>query len=387
MIPQVNTHLHTPYSFSAFENLTEALEKAADEDVMIVGINDFNTMDGFEEWQKESLKRHLYPLFNIEFISLRTEDQEKGIRINDPNNPGRTYLCGKGLCCPPKLKKQFTSQIAAVRAESNVQVNEMCQLVNELLMAFDAGFNLHFDVIKNLFTKGQVRERHLAKALRMSTYIHFKNKPDDIQAFFEKMFNDKSLQSNIYDYAGIENEIRTNLLKAGGAAFVPENHKSFIPMDDVRTIILAAGGIPTYPFLGDDIDGIFTDFEEDLEKTAYTLKQWGIFSVEFITPRNSIETLEKYAGYLHDNGFIVTFGTEHNTPAMEPVKPLARGYKPLTERLQQISYDGACVIASHQDRVRKGNTGYVDVNGIAETANRETFVKEGNLLINQVIQI
>ena len=386
MIPNVNAHLHTPYSFSAFENLTEALEKAADEDVKIVGINDFYTMDGYEEWKRESSKRHLYPLFNIEFISLRKEDQELGIRVNDPDNPGRTYISGKGLCCPPKLSKPYTEQIAAVRTESNAQVSEMCLLINELLLAFDAGFNLNFDVIKNLFTKGQVRERHLAKALRMSTYIHFKNKPDDIQLFLGKIFNGKPLRSEIFNYAGVENEIRSNILKAGGSAFVPEAPKAFIPMDDVCKIVLAAGGIPTYPFLGDDANGNFTDFEDDIEKAARTLKQRGIFSAEFITPRNSIEALEKYAGYLHDNGFIVTFGTEHNTPAMQPIKPAARDNRPLTERLNQISYDGACVIAAHQERVRTGIKGYVDGNGIADTAIREKFREEGDSLIKQVIQ-
>ena len=386
MIPNVNAHLHTPYSFSAFENLTEVLEKAAEEDVKIVGINDFYTMDGYEEWKRESLKRHLYPLFNIEFISLWKEDQDKGIRVNDPNNPGRTYISGKGLCCPPRLNKPYTTQLAAVRDEANAQVKEMCMLVNELLLAFDAGFNLNFEVIKNLFTKGQVRERHLAKALRMSTYIHFKNKPDDIQAFFDKIFNGKPLKSDIFNYAGVENEIRSNLLKAGGSAFVPEDPKAFLPMDDVCKIILAAGGIPTYPFLADDQTGNFTDFEDDIEKAAFTLKQRGIFSTEFITPRNSIEALEKYAGYLHDNGFIVTFGTEHNTPAMDPVKPAARDNRPLTEQLKRISYEGACVIAAHQERVRTGVKGYVDGNGFADTAIREKFREEGDSLIKQVIQ-
>ena len=37
-------------------------------------------------------------------------------------------------------------------------------------------------------------------------------------------------------------------------------------MDTVRKIILAAGGIPTYPFLADDAKGGFTDFEQDVVK-------------------------------------------------------------------------------------------------------------------------
>lgn len=385
-IPNVNAHIHTPYSFSAFEKLTDALDKATVEDVKIVGINDFYTMDGYEEWNRESLKRHLYPLFNIEFISLQQEDQDKGIRVNDPNNPGRTYISGKGLCCPPKLLKAYQSQLDGVRDEANRQVQEMCRQINELLMVHNAGFGLSYEVIKSILTQGQVRERHLAKALRMSAYIHYKNKPEDIYAFFEEIFNNgKSLQSDIFDFAGVENEMRTNLLKAGGAAFVPEDPKAFLPMDNVCQIILAAGGIPTYPFLGDDAKGNFTEFENDLEQAAAILRQRNIFSAEFITTRNSIETLEKYAGYLHEAGFIVTFGTEHNTPAMEPLKLSARGI-PLTDRLKQINYEGACVIAAHQELVHNGKMGYVDADGIADLSRREQFLKEGDTLINNIIQ-
>ena len=384
-IPNVNAHLHTPFSFSAFEKLTDALDKASDENVKVVGINDFYSTDGYEEWKREALKRHLYPLFNIEFISLQQEDQDNGIRVNDPNNPGRTYISGKGLRCPAQLGEPYASQLADVRAESNAQVKEMCERVNERLSAFDAGFDLNFGVIESYLSKGLVRERHLAKALRMSTYIHYKNNSEEIVAFFEKIFNGKKLKSEIFDYAGVENEIRSNLLKAGGAAFVPEDPKAFLPLDDVRKIILAAGGIPTYPFLGDDTNGGFTDFENDIEKAVATLKQRGIFSAEFITTRNSIDVLEKYAGYLHDNGFVVTFGTEHNTPAMEPVKLSARNNTPLTERLKQINYDGACVIAAHQERLRNGKLGYVDAEGNADTANRNLFIKEGDKLIQNII--
>ena len=385
-IPNVNAHLHTPYSFSAFEKLTDALDMAYDEDVKIVGINDFYSMDGYEEWNREALKRHLYPLFNIEFVGLQQEDQDHGIRVNDPNNPGRTYISGKGLACPPLLKEPYATQLANVRAESNTQVKEMCRRVNELLRAYDAGFSLNFDTIENFLSKGLVRERHLAKALRMSAYIHFKNEPDEIKTFFDKIFDGKVLKSDTFDYAGVENEIRSNLLKAGGAAFVPEDPKAFLPLDDVCHIITAAGGIPTYPFLGDDASGSFTDFENNIEKAAQTLKERGIYAAEFITTRNSIEVLEKYAGYLYDNGFVVTFGTEHNSPAMEPIKLSARSKAPLTERLKQINYDGACVIAAHQEFIRNGKPGYINDNGHVDTKNRDAFIKEGDKLIQKVIQ-
>jgi len=147
----------------------------------------------------------------------------------------------------------------------------------------------------------------------------------------------------------VENEIRSKLLKAGGAAFVPENPEAFLPMPVVQRIIEAAGGIPTYPFLADDANGCFTDFEEDLQKCADTLKKRGIRSCEFITTRNTTAVLEQYAGYLEDEGFTVTFGSEHNTPALEPIKLRTRDNGDLSLKLKEINYRGACRVAAHQN--------------------------------------
>jgi len=379
--PNVNAHLHTPYSFSAFECLTEALDRAVKENVKVVGINDFYSMDGYEEWRDEAAKRNLCPLFNIEFISLQEDDQKAGIRVNDPNNPGRTYISGKGLKCPPALPEPFATQLAEVRRESNLQVEKMCCKLNEVLKSVSAGFSLDYEQIKRDLTKGSVRERHLAKALRIAVYAHFSNDENLIKTFFEKIFGGKALKSEVANHAAVENEIRGNLLKAGGAAFVPEDPKAFLPLESVRKIILAAGGIPTYPFLADDAKGGFTDFEQDIEKAAAILRERGFFSAEFITTRNSIEILERYAGYLSDNGFVVTFGSEHNTPAMEPIELFARGGAPLTERLKQINCEGACITAAHQHLVAQGLKGYVDADGKADFAHKTDFIQLGEKLI------
>ncbi len=38
----INAHLHTPYSFSAFRDIDEALDRAVAENVSVVGINDLH---------------------------------------------------------------------------------------------------------------------------------------------------------------------------------------------------------------------------------------------------------------------------------------------------------------------------------------------------------
>ena len=379
MTLKVNAHLHTPYSFSAFESIDQALDMAKEEGVKVVGINDFYTTDGYSAWAEGCKKRGLYPLFNIEFISLNEEDQKAGLKVNDPGNPGRTYLSGKGLSFPFKLEEPYASQLAAVRAEANAQVEAMTAKLNELLKTVNAGFSLDFATIKQELTEGSVRERHLTKALRLKVY---KNRSEEeIKALFEKLFGGKAVKATVSNHAAVENEIRGNLLKAGGAAFVPEDPKAFLPMETVRQIILKAGGIPTYPFLADDPKGIFTDFEGDLKKAAKTLQERGFYSAEFITTRNTMDALEIYAGYLHDKGFVITFGTEHNTPAMEPITLTSRSKTPLSKKLQQINYQGACVIAAHQHLVKQGLKGYVNEEGVADIEHRDEFIKLGDQLI------
>ena len=320
----VNAHIHTPYSFSAFSSVGEALEHAAEEGVKVVGINDFYSTDGYGEWKEGCAARGLYPLFGIEFISLNAEDQAAGLRVNDPNNPGRTYISGKGLAYPVILKGEPLRKLEAVRAESNRQVEQMCAKLNEWLKAEGKSIRLDFNEIREKLTKGSIRERHLAKALRLA------------------------LEPDAENPAKLENELRSKLLKAGGPAFVPERPEAFLPMKTVQEIMEAAGGIPTYPFLADDAKGHFTDFEGDLMKAADTLKKRGFRSVEFITTRNTTAVLEQYAGYLEDEGFIVSFGSEHNTPAMEPVKLHTRDAAELSEKLKAINWRGACAIAAHQ---------------------------------------
>lgn len=382
---KVNAHLHTPFSFSAFSQLEEALDRAVAENVKVVGINDFYTAAGYDAWAIGCKERGLYPLYNIELISLNEEDQKAGLRVNDPGNPGRTYISGKGLAYPFKLGEPYANKLAGVLKESNAQVEAMCRKLNGILLEVNAGFILDIKWIKNTLTKGMFRERHLAKALRLKVYETCENDEEKIKAIFIQIFGGKELKSQIDDFAGVENEIRGNLLKAGGGAFVPENLKAFLPLKTVCEIILVAGGIPTYPFLADDAKGGYTDFEGDLARVAKQLTERGFHSVEFITPRNGLELLEKYAVYLHEQGFVVTFGSEHNTPAMEPIELFARNSTPLTEKLMQINYEGACVIAAHQHLVAQGLRGYVDADGKADRSKRADFVKLGKELINLTI--
>lgn len=379
----VNAHLHTPYSFSAFSDIQQALDMAVAEDIKVMGINDFYTTDGYSEWSEECAARGIFPLFNIEYISLNKSDQLAELKVNDPGNPGRTYLSGKGLSFPVKMDEPYASALASVRAESNNHVAGMCAKMNDLLVKIDAGFQLDFETIKSEMTKGMVRERHLAKALREVIESRFPS-AETKKLFFTKLFGGKELSSLLDAPAAIENELRGNLLKAGGSAFIPEPAEAFLESEMVCKMILNQGGIPTYPFLADDSNGNFTHFEGSKEEAARILKERNIWSVEFITTRNNLTVLEDYVGYLQNEGFVVTLGSEHNTPAMEPVELFARKKTELSPMLKEINYRGACIVAAHQYLTYTTGEGYLDVNGKPKSLETEEFITLGKALIEYI---
>jgi hypothetical protein len=377
---EANGHIHTPYSFSAFDNLETAFTMAKDEKIAVLGINDFFVTDGYDAFNSGCLRNNIFPLFNIEFIGLLNIEQKKGIRINDPNNPGRIYFSGKGLDNPFKPGLLQKIQLNKVISESQYQVKSMISKLNDLIKPVNPSLALTYDEIKKDFARDLVRERHLAKAVRhlaMKTY----DNPDDQIKFIESISGGKKLKTGLDNKAAVENEIRSNLLKAGGAAFVEEDESSFLEFKKIRKIIISAGGIPCYPVLLDDPAGKYTEFEADAENLHASLSGMGIGCIELIPGRNDLTILKNFVEFFDKKGYVISFGTEHNTPELVPLTVTARGLKPLDESLKRIAWEGVCVIAAHQYLRAHRRQGYVLSDGTLSSDQKNELAKLGHLVI------
>ena len=380
----VNGHFHTPFSFSAFTEIEQAFTMAKAEGVQVLGVNDFYTTDGYPEFAELAAKYKIFPLFNIEFMALQRDLQEAGVRVNDPANPGRTYMSGKGLSHPFTIGADALALLQQVQHESNVQTAEMVNKLNAFLVELNAGISFTFDELKAKYAKNMLRERHIAKALRIAIDEKFASE-EDKKAFYLQVFSGKEVKSKLDDVAGLENEIRGNLLKAGGKAFVAEDPKAFLSLDEVKKVIISAGGIPCYPVLLDDPKGVCTDFEADAEKLYQMLVDRNIYSIELIPGRNDFNILKKFVQFFRSKNFLVSFGTEHNTPQLDPVKVSCRNGVELDEELNQIGYEGACIIAAHQYLVAKGEEGFLRADGSGKTAEYDSFVELGKAVIEKFI--
>jgi len=381
---EVNGHIHTPYSFSAFSGVSPIFEMALRENVKILGINDFYVTEGYSEFYENALKNRIFPLFNIEFIALDRDMQKAGIRVNDPNNPGRTYLSGKGLDYPARLSEPEREMVESVRNEGHRQICTMIDKTNALLSEKQIDIRLDFTTILNQFARGLVRERHIAKALRMKIFSSYKNKEERIKILTE-LYDGREPKANPEDAAATEMEIRNNLLKAGGRAFVEEDEKAFLSIAQVIEIIKNSGGILFYPVLLDDAKGNLTDFESDYESLYRELKSRNIFCIELIPGRNDFQVLKDFVGFFREKGFIVLFGTEHNTPELIPLTVSCRQGAALDADLKQVGFEGACAIAAHQYYRAKGYDSPVTRWNDLDPQEKDNVIQTGKSVIDHFI--
>jgi hypothetical protein len=260
----------------------------------------------------------------------------------------------------------------------------MIRKLNVFLNDLDAPFSLTFNQIQSAYAKEMVRERHIAKALRIELRKAFMDHYE-LNNFLIKLYNGTESSVDLNDNAALDNELRSKLLKAGGRAYVHENDKAFLEIEEIRDWILNVGGIPTYPVLLDNKYGKYTEYEADPKKLLESLCNKRIFSIELIPGRNDFKILKNFVKFFYKRDYIISFGTEHNTPVMQPLTVSCKDGIELDKDLKRISYLGACVIAAHQYLVSKGLPGYVMSDGTVRSSEREDFERFGDAVIRTFI--
>lgn len=204
----------------------------------------------------------------------------------------------------------------------------MIAKLNDHLKKVLPEIQLDYSYILENMTNGTVRERHLAKALQKALMEKFPD-PDDRSEALKKIYG-KDSQIDVSNEVLLQDELRSNLLKAGKVAFVEESPEAYLGMDSAKALMLDMGGIPCYPVLLNGTKGDPTEAESDPESLCDLLIKKGIHCSEFIPTRNDINLLRKYVSVFKRKGIVLTAGTEHNTPMMEPIYPRCKGNTQLT---------------------------------------------------------
>ncbi|MEM4736926.1 MAG: hypothetical protein QXD41_03570 [Nitrososphaeria archaeon] len=254
----VNVHVHTNESFSYFRSPCELVWNGYNAGLEVLGINDHYTVNGHKEFGEACKILGLKAAFSIEIIAMHYEAKKNGERTNDPINPGRTYLCGKGVVHSLKPDSPGKKLLETVKAAFRKRCELMTEKVNELLKDIDSSLNLSFNDVIKLTPRGNVTERHIAQAIAElinNSFSEMKYRKIFLKKFLGEFKEEEILNEDLF-----QNLIRNRILKAGGPAYVEEPPEAFPSIKDTVQLFLEFGAIPTYPVLGNPI----TEREKDL---------------------------------------------------------------------------------------------------------------------------
>ncbi len=386
--PAANAHIHLPPNFSAFTSAQDAVDRAAREGVGVLGVSNFYDTWVYGEFGAAARKAGVFPLLGIEIILMDAMLAESGVRVNDPQNAGRIYLCGRGAARLDKPSDAARKVLDGMRRDDAERMTWMCALLNDAFEDAGIATRLNYtSVIDAVMRKYDVpreavylQERHAAQAFQ-ETFFEIVPLAERRARLAGVLGTDADNAPD--DAVSVQSLIRSRLIKAGGKAYVEEVFPKF---EEGYTLLLELGAIPCYPiFAGTGAQTC--EFEADPAQLIESLRQRNIHMVELITIRNSACVATNYARALRGAGFVVTAGTEHNTLDMLPLELAFLGGEPIPEDLREIFWEGACVAAAHQFLTRAGAPGFVDAEGVpnaqfSDAATRiGTFRRMGEALL------
>ncbi len=362
--PVSNAHIHLPPNFSAFDSIAHAVGLAAAQGVRILGASNYYDYSRYPQFAATALAAGIYPVFGLEVIALIPELRDAGVLVNDPGNPGRIYLCGKGITRFEEMTPEARRLLGLIRSRDANRIGEVTARLSRRFheagvpVALDAEAIAGRVVARHGVPRDMVvlQERHVAQAFQEELY-RIVPEPERPSALGRILGAPSNAAPG--DHIRVQNELRSQLMKTGKPAYVEE---CFVSLREACRLVLELGGIPCYPTLADGATPV-CGYEDPPERLIETLIALGIRCAEFIPLRNRPAVVERYVRAFRAAGFVVTAGTEHNTLDLLPMEPACAGGVPLSAELKAVFAEGACVAAAHQFLTLRGQCGYVGADG------------------------
>jgi hypothetical protein len=348
-----NCHIHTNESFSVFRSPAEAVWQAAREGLAVLGINDHYTVAGHEEFRQACEIAGIGAAFSMEAVGMDRAAEATKLLLNDPDNPGRVYLCAKGITRIPPDFSTAAQSLARMRAALELRNQEMTVKVGQLFRERLEADGPAWEDVRALTPRGNTTERHVgwAALVRLREIAAARGVP--VSELIERCCG--AAPPAGADDAALQIFLRSKLLKAGAPCYVRETEDAFVSSEELREMFLAFGAIPTYPVLGNPV----TSGERDVEALLDRLEASGFYAIEVIPHRNTRERLTEIVFAARRRWWPVFNGTEHNTPeARSLLDPFA-----LDPEFEPWFRQSTALMLGHQAAVSRGEPGFVEEEG------------------------
>jgi len=244
----VNMHCHSFYSFNGYGYSPSALAWLAKrEGYKVIGIVDFDTLDGVNEFLQACEILDVRGSTGIETRSYFPEFSDRV--INSPGEPGVSYVMGVGFSTSiiPDESKSILEDMQ-IRATNRNKV--IIDRVNAFLSPVSVDYES--DVV-TLTPGGNATERHIVQAYVLAS----RKKSFDVATFWsEKLdLSKEEVIKLLEDLPRLQNIIRKKLIKKGGVGYIEPTADSFPLIEDVNKLILSCGAIPCITWLDGTTQG------------------------------------------------------------------------------------------------------------------------------------
>ncbi len=366
----VNLHIHTNESFSVFSSPTEAVWNARREGIEYFGINDHYTIAGHDEFGRACRIAGLRAVFSIEAIGSDGDSQRAGRRYNDPNNPGRLYLVGKGVVRNLEPGSPGHRTLRTMRAAIRERNKKILNRLNEYATSRNVPLSLGYGQVEELTPRGNATERHVVQRFCMEVDALYPDMQERAEAY-HRLLGEQVSQDTIEDPAGLQNLARSLLVKNDRPCYVEEDGRAFTSLENLVDLYLEYGAVPTYPFMGNPV----TEEEEDLDLLLKRVQEKRLHALDMIDYRTHLDRAREIVQAAEAHQLPLFVGTEHNTKTMMPL------VGPVENALELRDYfeKSARFVLGHQLLSRLCGFGAVDEEGtprIQDNGERFTFFRE-----------
>jgi hypothetical protein len=352
-----NMHCHTFFSYNAYGYSPSGLAwLGKKEGYKLMGIVDFDVLDGVDEWLEACDLVGLRGSAGMETRAFVPEFADSV--INSPGEPGVTYHMGIGFTS--SAIPDSVAHIADDLRERAQQRNlGMLQRVNAYLDPVIVDYQQ--DVLP-LTPAGNATERHMVVAFVKAA----QRLTDDPAAFWAGKLDTPQadiieLMGESGDGPGLQNLIRKKLMKRGGVGYVQPGPDTFPTIEEFHQLITACGALPCAAWL----DGT-TAGEQRMEELLQLLISKGVVALNIVPDRNwnfadpvvrkqKVENLHQVVALAQKLDLPLNVGTEMNSFGNKLVDDFdAQELAPV----RQAFLDGATFIYGHTMLQRVLGLGY-----------------------------
>ncbi len=176
---KVNSHVHLPPNFSAFQTVVEASELASAQGVGVLGASNYYDFSVYGPFADKATSLGVFPLFGLEVVCLLEDLRQAGDRVNDPANPGKTYLCGKGITQFAPMNAAAAGLMGTVRSIDSDRIAAMIDKLNGVFARGGVETSLTEGSVKAAVVSRYgvpadtvyLQERHVAQAFQEALFV------------------------------------------------------------------------------------------------------------------------------------------------------------------------------------------------------------------------